>query len=386
MILHLANDNSFVDFSIKEFEKQYPNKNRFLIIVKNPKNYRLKNITNSKAVNVVSIKDLLNEKNASLYKNAELVVIHFLDKEKARFVSKLSQHRKIKILWIAWGWDFYHYHPVLKKKLLLKKTEQIKDKIERKNIILLSARIGLPILKFFGLYRDAYWYQKKAVPHIQYVATIIYDDYEIIRKYYNANHLKYVPFSYGNLEDKIAVKLENKKPGKNILIGNSSSYTNNHAEIFDLISQIKTDGKIIVPLSYGDTAYRDEIIKYGKKKLGERFAPLTEFLPLEEYYRQLQSCGFFIGNYTRQQAMGNIHTMMFLGAKIFLRKENPAYNFLIREGACVFDIDEIESKKETAFEPLTEEQIEMNREYLKKHKSRTVVEKFHKDIVALAED
>lgn len=34
-----------------------------------------------------------------------------------------------------------------------------------------------------------------------------------------------------------------------------------------------------------------------------------------------------------QQALGNIIIMMYLGAKIFLRKDNPVYDFFINNNA-----------------------------------------------------
>lgn len=53
--------------------------------------------------------------------------------------------------------------------------------------------------------------------------------------------------------------------GENILVGNSATPTNNHIEIFRILSRLRLpeSSKIVVPLSYGDVHYREKIVELG---------------------------------------------------------------------------------------------------------------------------
>ena len=54
--------------------------------------------------------------------------------------------------------------------------------------------------------------------------------------------------------------------------------------------------------------------------------------------------------------------------------ENPTYNYFKRIGAIVFLIEEIIKNKESAFSPLSNEQILINREIIVKTRCKLVVE------------
>ena len=90
-------------------------------------------------------------------------------------------------------------------------------------------------------------------------------------------------------------------------------------------------------------------------------------------------------NHLRQQAVGNIVTMMYFGAKIFLNKENPVYDFFINIGAVIFSMEEL--NYENINLRLTKEEIEINKIILKKYWSRDImVEKTKKLIELLNKD
>ena len=103
----------------------------------------------------------------------------------------------------------------------------------------------------------------------------------------------------------------------NILLGNSATPTNRHKSALDALSRFANeDIKIYAPLSYGDDAYRDEVISYGRELFGDKFVPVTEFMERSEYISFLTKISIGVFNYDRQQGLGNIHLLMRMGAKV----------------------------------------------------------------------
>lgn len=129
-----------------------------------------------------------------------------------------------------------------------------------------------------------------------------------------------------------------------ILVGNSATVYNRHEEIFDILSKFKDENiEIICPLSYGKDTYREEILKIGKDILGDKFCPLLESLPKEEYVELLSSCDVGIFNNNRQQAMGNITIFVKLGKKIYLRDDTSMWEHFKKIGYQFSAIQELEN-------------------------------------------
>jgi dTDP-N-acetylfucosamine:lipid II N-acetylfucosaminyltransferase len=148
------------------------------------------------------------------------------------------------------------------------------------------------------------------------------------------------------------------------MIGNSSSETNNHLELFDLLEKINLDNKkIYVPLSYGSNEYASIIKEIGRKKFGSNFTPLDTFMPLDEYNKLLQSCGVVIMNHHRQQAFGNIVASLWMGAKVFLDDRNTIYKYLKRIGVNVFSVQH-ELNQDQINNALSASDVNKNREIL----------------------
>ena len=378
-IIHIIPDNKvFVNLIIRLFNANKNIDNTFII----ESNKKLKNDIKQNDVFYKTSGALLDDNfiNKEI-KSKDILLIHSLDtKYKAKLITKVNFD--IKIIWASWGADFYQHHPRLRAQLLEKKTKKLKKKLEP----FIKEKIARPILNIIYPQFFPYYWQKKAVKKIDYIAPVIYEDYELIKKYYNAPHLKFINFSYGYLEGNIlaGINLNNISLGNNILFGNSSSFTNNHIEAIDILSKIDLESrKIITPLSYGNVKLKDYLVKYGKEKLRDNYHPLVNFMSREKYHNLLLSCGYYIMNHKRQQAMGVINTGLYLGAKVFFNKKNPAYNYFKRLGANVYLIDEIIEKKEEAFTPLTPEQIQKNRDVLIQNRSKKVVESYIQKIAEL---
>lgn len=82
-----------------------------------------------------------------------------------------------------------------------------------------------------------------------------------------------------------------------------------------------------------------------------------------------------------QQAVGNIVIMLYLGARVFLREENPTYKMLKREGAILNTIQERSTQPELLQKPLSENKIQKNIAVLYKHWSKKVINNKTKNLV-----
>ena len=152
----------------------------------------------------------------------------------------------------------------------------------------------------------------------------------------------------------------------NILLGNSASATNNHLEAFELLQNLPIQQrKIIVPLSYGSENYANKIINKGKKLFNFNFSPLVDFMSLHDYNEYLEQCGIVIMNHYRQQAVGNVLSMLWIGAKVFLDERNTLYHYLNRIGVIIFSIQKDLTKNNLeVFTLLSNDEQDINRKIL----------------------
>jgi len=346
MILHIVPDSIFINMAYQMFEKVDPNNHKFIMINNEEEIKYLKEIPIIK----ISLDEFLSDtfiKNLSKY---ECVILHFLDSAKIKLVLNSSQ--EINFCWIGWGADYYNY---INKNLLLPKTKLLKSQYENKSLL---ESIKNKIKVFFIKEESKI---NRLFNKINYFAPVLANEYDLMPKNFKP---KYLEWNYGTLE--IFTQGLNKSliNGINILLGNNGTYENNHLEIFEILKKINfKNQKIICPLSYGDSNYINIIRKEGKKV--KNFQPLLEFMDLQTYNKVLLSCSIVIMNHIRQQALGNIHTMMYLGAKIFLNKQNPIYQHLKELGAVIFCMEELNTK--TIQINLSKSEIEINKRVVYKY-------------------
>lgn len=359
MILHLVPDEKFIDFAFGLFDK-VTSDNRFMAITNSDFKY-----IKTKKIEKLSIEDSMKKTFIDSLSKYDFVVIHGFTFNILNIVLKASVD--IRFVWLGWGFDYYDIICKNKyNKLLLIKTFRLWIKNNKKLFFINSIKNLFP--------------QKtkkiEAIRRIKYFAPVLPNEYEMIKKAVKGFDAKYITFSYADIGDCIK-GLSGVKGGlgPNVLLGNSSTYTNNHLEAIDLLSYLKIDERrIVTPLSYGDEKYRDCILDYGFLKLGKNFSPLTDFLHISDYNEILVSCSVVVMNHIRQQAMGNIIWMMYLGAKVYLHPKSPAFIFFETEGAHVFSTETLNVKNTTAFDCLSQQEVSNNRHVLEQHWSVVNVE------------
>jgi hypothetical protein len=212
-----------------------------------------------------------------------------------------------KVYWAIWGKDLYYYR-------LLKK-------------------------KYF--YHDIYeFFRKKVFKNVGNTIVYIKGDYELAQKWYGVKGRNHDCFMYpSNLYKTYPVKAK-KHTGINIQVGNSAETSNEHLETFDKLLKYKeSDITIYAPLSYGNQSYAAKVIQKGKEMFGEKFIPLTEFMPFEKYLEYLGSIDIVIFAHKRQQALGNSIILLGLGKKVYMRNDITTWEFFHDISVKVYNIE-----------------------------------------------
>lgn len=342
MILHLIDDEKFIDSAMQHFEYALPSGNSYAILFEKekPKIIHIKNNNGIVFFNQNKLDDIIGY----ILKNSiKIIAIHYLSYPKSRICNSLKKKLPwLKMLWFFWGADGYELGK-LKANLYQPKTAKLVRELSNKSglkrityrVVELFAKKGIFLQDYIGKGKRKIELIKK----FDFVVPVIKEDFVLLHSKYpmlgEAIEWNYLNISQMLIEDTYI-------NGDNILLGNSAHASNNHIEMIDLLSTMDLKGRlIIVPLSYGDAKYRDQIIKYGNKLLGNSFKPLVTFLPLDKYNEIIRSCGFVIMNQNRQQAMGNIFSSLYIGAKVFLNEKSTPYLFFKNKGCKVFPINRI---------------------------------------------
>jgi hypothetical protein len=74
---------------------------------------------------------------------------------------------------------------------------------------------------------------------------------------------------------------------------------------------------------------------------GDRFCPLREFMPYDDYLEFLSTIDIAIFAHDRQQAMGNTITLLGMGKKVFIRKGISQWRLFNKLGVKVFNIENL---------------------------------------------
>lgn len=190
------------------------------------------------------------------------------------------------------------------------------------------------------------WFKKRVIKRIRNFITYIKGDFELVKKWYGAEGEYHECFMYpSNLykEYNITSKEDNTL---NIQVGNSAILSNNHIEVLENLRKYKDENiKIYVPLSYGPQGHVESVISKGKEIFGDKFIALTDFMSFEKYLDFLGTIDVAIFAHKRQQAMGNIITLLGLGKKIYIRNDITTWQFFKDINVKVYDFNNFELAK-----------------------------------------
>lgn len=327
--LHITNTDKFIEPYIKFINLNfYPKEHQFLCFSTGTTNY-----IKSKYDNVIlNEKVLLNVKLLKYLYITDRIYLHNIFNMRILILLFFQPWLLKKCYWIVWGGDLYAY-------------KKSRSKLKYKIFELIRAFI---IKRLGGL-----------ITHIK-------GDYELAKKWYGVGGKYYYSFMYpSNLYKEISI---NKKAEDDIVylqVGNSADPSNNHLDVFEKLRFLNTEKMhIICPLSYGDKEYAEKVMKRGKEIFDNRFEPLLDFISFDKYLEILSKIDIAIFNHKRQQAVGNITTLLGLGKKVYIRDDITTWKFCETHGLKVYSVN---SEFQDIFEPIT---YEVKNENIKKIKEQ----------------
>lgn len=360
-ILHLVPDEKFIDAAYKNFESVAPSCNTFFVPSWDKKLKYIKN-TPVKFINPFSFKNPFFMKSLKKY---DFIMLHSFNTFNQRLLANTSQN--LTFVWIGYGYDYYDLIYEDRNWLYQEKTRAIVNELTQNgsSAVTTHKKHALKQLARKVLYTNL---DKKAlVEKINFFAPVLENEYNMVASKFGSSFPEYIAWNYGS---SAALFNDERKSycnpnGNNILIGNSATPTNNHIEVFDLLRTQNLDNrKIICPLSYGNSDYASIIKDIGRSYFGENFLGLDTFMPYEEYTELIGTCSNVIMNHHRQQGVGNIVVMLFLGANVYLNRINPYYSYLKERGAVIFTVEELSDSPELLDSRLSKDEIEQNRQIL----------------------
>lgn len=345
-IVHIFPNEKFTEPYINFVNEKF-NKNEHLFLILGDKNiFNIK-----KQENIIFIKKNLKSLkilNKYLY-NSDKIILHGLFFKESVFLLLLQPWLLKKSYWVIWGGDLYYY-----------------------------------IFRNKGFKSNIYEFmRRKVIKNIGNIIALVEGDYELAKKWYKTEAVYheafyYNPMFYKNIDETNNAKKRNKKI---IQIGNSADPRNNHIEILNKLLKFKDkDIEIVVPLSYGDREWAKEVIKNGQMLYGDKFRSLDDFLPTQEYQKILNSVDVAIFNHDRQQALGNILTLLHLGKKIFIKNDITSWNFLKKKELAVYNTYDIDKLNFEEFIFMDESTKEKNIEMIEKEFSEEKCVKLWKNI------
>lgn len=365
-IVHLARDEKFIPLMVSLFEEAFPGRNRFVVARKRRARQRFV----AEAPNVVFREPLrmrLGWIGADLA-GADIVVVHSMTRIFVRPLLALPD--RCKVVWIGWGYDYYPLIERMQGSMTLPRTRALAQGAGEETE-------GDPApAGWRTLWRRV---APPRAPAIVQVApridafVVIPCEQQAVRAALPQLRARFHELPLITVEDAFergAAEMD----GPDVLVGNSATSSNNHVEAFEMLRHhLPPQGRLVVPLSYGDRRYGQRVAELAREWFGERVDALRDWMPIDAYNDRLSRCGFVVMNHCRQQAAGNIGAALYKGATVYLRPENPLFGFYRTLGAHVRSTEDLERAEGTGLVALTAGQRDHNRRVMLAYYRRDAV-------------
>jgi hypothetical protein len=360
-IAHIVKDEKFTESIFDQWEAVYPGSNTYYLpTIK--KNLKYVDTTN---VSLISIRSFLDKKYLHELQQFDLIIIHSLTRFNAEIIVRLKELNSPPVLWVGMGYDYYdliftkfYDQYLMQTQDLLNSNFQLKMylKMVQANTYLKGVRLAFGATK------------KDVIKMIDYFAPVLPSEYTLVNEAVPLDPFpKYVSWNYA-----VSAKFVGKDNGLNvdqscnsILLGNSAYPNNNHADALSELSKLSiTRNNIVMPLGYGLKSYARYLERNAPSIFNASYTILNKFIDYHEYVKILSTCPVAIMNHVRQQAAGNIYSMLYLGSNVFIREENPIYNHLIDMGCSLHSMQQLIQDPQRIKYRLTKPEINVNREIL----------------------
>lgn len=332
MILHLFPAEKFTTDYINRIQRLFSEeKHVFIVYGEQKKEYRLYEISNREDVILTSKIYLLKDRFRKLVYSSKKVICHslFLKLVDLTYLNAVIKNNRVSLLWVIWGKDLYEDY---------EKSRSLKSIITVKPVI--KEVIRRSLIKKTDIF-------------------ITTGDYDVLKERYklkSGSKAMGAQYSYNLL--RLINCPKNKKV--KVMVGHSATDTCRHIETFNMLKTYTGKIQVYCPLSYPNNHdYISMVSSDGKRLFGDDFFPLTEFIKYDEYVAFLNTIDIGVFNNSRQQGMGNITNLLYLGKKVYLSQDNTIAKSYHRPEYCIFDYKDIQ--RDNFLQLLSKEEAEINR-------------------------
>ena len=170
MIVHLFDDEKFVDRTIDKFEKLATGENRY-IVFSNTKT--LKYTKRKNKINIVTNR-WFNINLKDIFKDCDLLVIHYLTPLKTFILKKTPNN--IPVLWMVWGGDAYPFF----KNFNVYEMET-NNLVKNQLLTKIKETILYDLYSLFTYGVRTIDKEKIALQNINYLATVLPPEFNLIK-------------------------------------------------------------------------------------------------------------------------------------------------------------------------------------------------------------
>lgn len=309
MILHVVHAEKFIAPFINFVNQNFDPSQHLFFVMGNTNKYPVPQNNNV----VVVKRNFIHKIFALLWLSVLMhrcnkIVLHGLFRGKTILLLYFQRWLLKKCYWVIWGKDLYVFNT------------------NKKNIA----------------WRTKEFIRKPVIKNLGHLVTYVRGDAQLAKKWYGATGhyeecIVYPSNLYSDYDTTSTISRY-----INIQVGNSADPSNDHIEVFNMLYKFSEENiKIYAPLSYGDKSNSKNIIKYGSDMFGNKFIPLTDFMPFESYLEFLSTIDIAVFNHKRQQGMGNAITLLGLGKKIYMQDGISSWDVFKELGIKVFDVNEL---------------------------------------------
>lgn len=115
-------------------------------------------------------------------------------------------------------------------------------------------------------------------------------------------------------------------------------------DMLGVLAKFKDENvKVTTILSYGQLDFKAQIIELGKNIFGDKFEYVENYMSPVGFANYLAQNDALILNQNRQQGVGNTVASLYLGNKVFIRKDVSTNRYFNEEGIKIYNSEDIEN-------------------------------------------
>lgn len=340
MILFLVSNHISTDGCLKPFLEEYPEQCSIIVFLDKESDVII-NKTGGIPITPSNSKEVVASIDFSLVTH---VVVQLLELPKIKFILKYIP-RSIPVVWWTFGGDLYNSFLVHRGyRLWYKQPSDFQDQS-------LLFKVKSYFYKQYRLFIE-----KRICNRLDAIIPCVEVDYQLARSYLK-NDLKLL-----NIHNLTYHKEYVLSHGKDVLVGNSASLSNNHLYVLKYIENLKfSQSHLHVSFAYNHqfSNYSSAVRSAYIMAFGNDVSFEDSFVSRDKYVDSFLNYKAAIFGHWRQEALGNIHICIHMGIKVFLSKNSPLLAFYRNKGIKVFCLEEINQKE--IDEPLSLADKENNR-------------------------